>query len=42
MFCRHGNNEALIGNVATVVCPLEIASERKKWEKFLQQEMSEA
>lgn len=41
MVCRHGNNEALVGNIATVVCPLEIASERKKWEKFLQQEISE-
>ena len=41
MVCRHGNNEALVGNSATIVCPLEIASERKKWEKFLQQEMSE-
>ena len=41
MVCRHGNNEALVGNIATVICPLEIASERKKWEKFLQQEMSE-
>ncbi len=40
MICRQGNNEALVGNLSTVVCPLEIVSERKKWEEFLQQEMS--
>jgi hypothetical protein len=41
MVCRHGNNEAIVSNIATIICPLEIASERKKWEKFLKQEMSE-
>ena len=40
LVCRHGNNEAVVGNVATVICPLEIASERKKWGEFLRQEMS--
>jgi Lrp/AsnC ligand binding domain len=41
MVCRQGNNEAVVGNDATIICPLEIASERKKWEKFLKQEMNE-
>ena len=41
MVCRHGNNEAVVGNIATVVCPLEMASERRKWAKFLKQEMGE-
>jgi hypothetical protein len=41
MVCRQGNNEALVGKEATIICPLEIASERKKWEKFLKQEMNE-
>ena len=40
MVCRHGDNEAVVGNMATIVCPLEMASERKKWERFLKQEMS--
>ena len=42
MVCRHGDNEAVDGNVATIVCPLEIVSERKKWERFIKQEMSES
>jgi peroxiredoxin/cytidylate kinase len=41
LVCRHGSNEGLVKNVAVVVCPLEIASERKKWEEFLKQELSQ-
>jgi len=40
MVCRIGNNEVVVGKEATISCPLEIASERKKWEKFLKQEMN--
>ena len=42
MVCRHGDNEAVAGNLATIVCPLEIASEREKWERFIKQEISES
>jgi hypothetical protein len=41
LVCRHGSNEGIIDGMATVVCPLEIASERKKWEQFLDQEIGE-
>jgi len=40
MVCRHGNNESIVNSVATVSCPLEIDSERKKWAAFLKQETS--
>jgi hypothetical protein len=41
MVCRHGNNESIVNSVATVCCPLEIDSERKKWETFLKQEINQ-
>jgi hypothetical protein len=31
----------MIDGAATVICPLEIASERKKWEQFLDQEIGQ-
>ncbi len=40
LVCRHGSNEGVVDGVATVICPLEIASERKKWERFLEQEQN--
>lgn len=41
LVCRHGSNESVLDGTATVTCPLEIASERKKWDEFIKQEMSE-
>ena len=41
LVCRHGSNEGVLDGIATVTCPLEIASERKKWEEFLKQELNE-
>jgi len=41
LVCRHGRNEGVLDGAASVICPLEIASERKKWEEFLKQENSE-
>lgn len=41
LVCRHGSNEGVVDRVAAVICPLEIASERKKWAKFLKQEMNQ-
>jgi hypothetical protein len=41
LVCRHGSNEGVIDGIAKVICPLEIASERKKWSEFLDQERSE-
>ncbi len=41
LVCRHGSNEGIVDGIAKVTCPLEIESERKKWEDFLKQEMSE-
>ena len=38
LICRYGSNERIVDGVAKVICPLEIATERKKWEKFLQEE----
>jgi hypothetical protein len=35
LVCRHGSNEGVVDGVAKVICPLEIESERKKWEEFL-------
>jgi hypothetical protein len=41
LVCRHGSNEGVLDGTAMVTCPLEIASERKKWEEFLNQEINE-
>lgn len=41
LVCRHGSNEGVIKGAAAVICPLEIASERKKWAEFIKQEISE-
>lgn len=41
LVCRHGSNEDVVDGIARVICPLEIASERKKWDAFLNQERSE-
>ncbi|MCL4429457.1 MAG: hypothetical protein M1167_01775 [Chloroflexi bacterium] len=41
LVCRHGSNEGVLDGMAAVICPLEIASERVKWEEFLKQEMNE-
>jgi hypothetical protein len=41
LVCRYGSNEKVLDGVASVICPLEIASERKKWEAFLKQESNE-
>jgi hypothetical protein len=41
LVCRYGNNERVVDGIAAVTCPLEIGSERKKWEDFLKQEISE-
>jgi hypothetical protein len=35
LICRHGSNEGVVDGIAKVICPLEIESERKKWEEFL-------
>ena len=42
LVCRHGSNEVVLDGIAAVTCPLEIASERVKWEEFLRQEISES
>jgi hypothetical protein len=41
LVCRHGSNEGIVDGIAKVICPLEIDSERKKWEAFLDKERSE-
>jgi len=41
LVCRHGSNEGMVDGIAKVICPLEIDSERKKWEAFLNKERSE-
>jgi hypothetical protein len=41
LVCRHGSNEGILDGEASVTCPLEIESERKKWEEFLKQELNE-
>lgn len=41
LICRHGSNEGVIDGIAKVICPLEIDSERKKWEAFLNKERNE-
>lgn len=40
LVCRHGSNEGVIDGIAKVICPLEIASERLKWEAFIEEEKS--
>jgi len=39
LVCRHGSNEGIINGESAVTCPLEIESERIKWNDFLKQEM---
>jgi hypothetical protein len=41
LVCRYGKNEGVVDGIAAVTCPLEIDSERKNWETFLKQEISE-
>ena len=41
LVCRHGSNEGVVDGTAKVICPLEIDTERKKWEEFLNKERSE-
>ena len=41
LVCRHGSNEGVLDGAAKVICPLEIASERKNWEEFLKKEINE-
>jgi hypothetical protein len=38
LVCRHGSNESVVDGVAKIICPLEIYTERQKWEAFLNQE----
>jgi len=40
LVCRHGSNEGVVDGTAKVICPLEIDTERKKWEEFLNKERS--
>ena len=40
LVCRHGSNEGVVDGIAKVICPLEIDSERKKWDEFLIKERS--
>jgi hypothetical protein len=35
LVCRHGSNEGVVDGVVRVICPIEIASEKEKWDKFL-------
>jgi hypothetical protein len=41
LVCRHGSNEGIVDGIAKVICPLEIDSERIKWEDFLEKERNE-
>ena len=38
LVCRHGSNENVIDGIANVICPIEIATEKEKWDKFLSEE----
>ncbi len=38
LVCRYGSNEHVVNGVAKVICPIEIATEQKKWDKFLLEE----
>jgi hypothetical protein len=40
LVCRYGSNEGVIDGIVKVICPLEIESERKKWEEFLLKELN--
>jgi hypothetical protein len=40
LVCRNGNNEGIVNGLAIVQCPLEILNEGKKWENFLNEEIS--
>ena len=39
LICRYGDAEGVVEGLAKVICPLEIETERKKWDAFLKQEM---
>jgi hypothetical protein len=41
LICRHGSNEGVVNGIAKVICPLEIESERQKWEEFLAKETND-
>jgi hypothetical protein len=41
LICRYGSNEGVVNGIAKVICPLEIESERKKWEEFLAKETND-
>jgi hypothetical protein len=41
LVCRCGSNEGIVDGIAKVICPLEIESERKKWEEFLAKETND-
>ncbi len=41
LVCRHGSNESVIDGIVKIICPLEIASERKRWEDFINEELSQ-
>ena len=41
LVCRHGSNEGIVNGIVKVICPLEIATEGIKWEKFLDEEKKE-
>jgi hypothetical protein len=38
LVCRHGSNENVVEGIAKVICPIEIATEREKWDRFLSEE----
>jgi len=38
LVCRHGSNEHVVDGIAKVICPIEIASEQEKWDRFLSEE----
>ena len=39
LVCRYGSNEGIVDGIVKVICPLEIESERKKWDEFLAKEL---
>jgi hypothetical protein len=41
LVCRHGSNENVVDGIAKIICPIEIAAEREKWDKFLAKEQEE-
>jgi hypothetical protein len=38
LVCRHGSNEHVVEGIAKVICPIEIATEQEKWDRFLSEE----